>query len=313
MGSTTFYTPIHYVRLQKASKRRKIRKHISSFLRHCRGTFSQHCNSIVSSYRLRHFIFTFIGCMHNTHSNAYELEQLIPKVECYIHIKCRIRELRAIFEPMAETDNRPLNDFSLPSQDEPHSSIVPPAIQANTFKLEPPLVQIMQQNQFSRNPTEDPNLHISVFVQYVGTLKSSGANSEAIRLCLFPFSLRDRSRAWLQSLLANSITTWNELKRVFLARYLPPSKTLVLRNHITTFKQPEGESLFDAWEIYKDKTRLCHHHGLEQWLIIHTFYNSLLYNTRMTIDIATGGALMNKPFEEAYQLIKSLESLPMGN
>jgi len=30
--------------------------------------------------------------------------------------------------------------------------------------------------------------------------------------------------------------------------------------------------------------RACPHHGLEQWLIIHTFYNGVLYNTRMTID-----------------------------
>lgn len=78
----------------------------------------------------------------------------------------------------------------------------------------------------------------------------------------------------------------------------------MLRNHITTFKQTEGESLFDAWERYKDMVRLCPHHRLEQRLIIHTFYNGLLYNTRMTIDVVVGGALMNKPFEEAYQLIE---------
>ena len=52
--------------------------------------------------------------------------------------------------------------------------------------------------------------------------------------------------------------------------------------------------------------RLCPHHGLEEWLIIHTFYNGLLYNTRLTIDIAAGGALMDKPYHDGYQLIKSM-------
>jgi hypothetical protein len=41
-------------------------------------------------------------------------------------------------------------------------------------------------------------------------------------------------------------------------------------------------------------------------LIIHTFYNGLLYNTRMTIDAAAGGALMDKPYNEAHKLIESM-------
>ena len=52
--------------------------------------------------------------------------------------------------------------------------------------------------------------------------------------------------------------------------------------------------------------RLCPHHGLEEWLIIHTFYNGLLYNTRLTIDAAAGGALMDKPYTEVNQLIESM-------
>lgn len=47
----------------------------------------------------------------------------------------------------------------------------------------------MHQTKFSSNPTEDPNLHFSVFVQFANTLKSNGVDSEAIRLHLFPFSL----------------------------------------------------------------------------------------------------------------------------
>lgn len=46
------------------------------------------------------------------------------------------------------------------------------------------------------------------------------------------------------------------------------------------------------------------HHGIEKQLIIHKFYNGLLYNARMTIDVAAGQALMNKPFVDAYTLIE---------
>jgi len=49
--------------------------------------------------------------------------------------------------------------------------------------------------------------------------------------------------------------------------------------------------------------RLCPRHGLEKWLIVHTFYNSLSYTTKMIVDAAAGGALMNKNYTEAYTLI----------
>lgn len=102
--------------------------------------------------------------MTNTRSHKEKLEQLIPKIVCYINLKCRIYELRAIFEPRGEADNRPLKDYAVLSQDESHSSIVPPAIQGNSFELKPSLIQIMKQKQFYGNPTEDPNLHLYVFV-----------------------------------------------------------------------------------------------------------------------------------------------------
>lgn len=101
--------------------------------------------------------------------------------------------------------------------------------------------------------------------------------------------------------------TWNELKKASLVRYFLPSKTAQLKNHITCFRHNDNESIFDAWERYNNIMRAFPHHGLEEkWLIIHTFYNGLLYNTRMTIDFSVGGALINKPFDDAYALIKSM-------
>lgn len=52
--------------------------------------------------------------------------------------------------------------------------------------------------------------------------------------------------------------------------------------------------------------RLCPQHGLEQWLIIHTFNNVLLYNTKMNLNATDGVSLMDNPSEDAYQLIKNM-------
>jgi len=36
-------------------------------------------------------------------------------------------------------------------------------------------------------------------------------------------------------------------------------------SHIT---QREDESLYEAWEQFKDLLRLCQHHGLQKWMLV---------------------------------------------
>ena len=57
--------------------------------------------------------------------------------------------------------------------------------------------------------------------------------------------------------------------------------------------QLDGESLYEAWERYKDLQRKCPHYDLPDWLIVQTFYNGLTHSVRITIDATAGGALMD--------------------
>ena len=84
-------------------------------------------------------------------------------------------------------------------------------------------------------PFEDPDLHLSVFLEVCNTLKINGASADAIRVCLFLVSLRDKATAWLHSLPLGSIMMWDELTKAFLANFFPPSKMASLRNQITSF------------------------------------------------------------------------------
>ena len=144
-----------------------------------------------------------------------------PLAEPERYTRTRLLLIR-IKKAMAENrDRRPLKEFAQPSDEEPSSSIVNPLIPANNFELKPSLLQLVQQNQFAGLSTENPNQHLKVFIQLAETFKSNGASPDTIRLRLYPFSLRNRARSWLDSLPANSITTWEDLRRVFLARYFP--------------------------------------------------------------------------------------------
>ena len=53
---------------------------------------------------------------------------------------------------------------------------------------------MVQQSQSGDSSMEDPNLELVVFLEVCDTLKINGASTDAIRVCLFLFSLGDKVR-----------------------------------------------------------------------------------------------------------------------
>ncbi|EOY26223.1 Uncharacterized protein TCM_027661 [Theobroma cacao] len=157
-----------------------------------------------------------------------------------------------------------------------HSSIRRLAIQVNNFEIKLPIIQMIQTSiQFGRSPNDDLNAYIVNFLEICDTFKHNGVTNDVIRLRLFPFSLRDKIKSWLNSLIASFISTRDDLAQKFLAKLFPPTKTANMWNGITSFVQFNPESLYEAWE-------------------------------RTTIDATTSGALMDKSIDEAYDLLKEI-------
>jgi len=148
--------------------------------------------------------------------------EFVPEIERFLHK--RVREAQNNNDM---TEERTLKEYATLSTEEPHAIIVYPTVEGNNFEIKPALIYLVQQNQ------------------------------EAVRLHLFPFSLRDRASAWFHSLEVGSITSWNQMRRAFLTRFFPLSKTAQLRARLYQFAQKDGESLYDAWERFKEMLRIC--------------------------------------------------------
>lgn len=73
-----------------------------------------------------------------------------------------------------------------------------------------------------------------------------------------------------------------------------------------TFRQMNGESLYDAWEKIKDLTRKIPQHGFSDEIVQQTFYLGLYIATRSVLDAAAGGSLTNLTDEEPYQKIEDM-------
>ncbi|CAM8987092.1 unnamed protein product [Rhodiola kirilowii] len=160
---------------------------------------------------------------------------------------------------------RTLGDYTTPRVTGFQSAIAPPGIENNTWELKTGLIQMVQNNQFSGRVNEDPHQHLKRFVQMCNTVKTNGVPPESYYLRLFPFSLSDKASRWLDSHAEGTFTTWNRLAEAFLQQYFPPSKTAHFRSKIISFRSIDGETLYASWERYKELTRMCPHHNLEQW------------------------------------------------
>ncbi|CAN6458761.1 unnamed protein product [Victoria cruziana] len=111
--------------------------------------------------------------------------------------------------------------------------------------------------------SEDPYHHLDEFLDVCATVKISHVDDEALRLRLFPFSLKEGARDWLKSIPPSvSIATWEELQREFLKKYFPIGKTNHYKKAISIFAALEGESFHQAWERMKDLLRKCPHHQI---------------------------------------------------
>ena len=133
-----------------------------------------------------------------------------------------------------------------------YSAIKPPAINANDFELKPALITMVQQNQFTGHPTENPSEHLGRFLRIAYSIKVSGVKPEVIQLQLFPFSLRDMAITWFNSLPLESVNTWEELMRAYFNKFFIPSLQSKQRREIINSKHEGDEDRHIAWRDFAE-------------------------------------------------------------
>nr|GEX44444.1 reverse transcriptase domain-containing protein [Tanacetum cinerariifolium] len=168
-----------------------------------------------------------------------------------------------------------IKEFCQPSLNGRGGPIAPIAIQATNFGLKNDIIQQVQNScQFHGLPGDDANKHLDKFLHVTQSNKVNGVTDDALRLYIFPHSLTHHATAWFDRLSRNSINTFEQMAKMFLEKYFPPSMVTKLTNEITNFRQRPDESLFKAWERYKLSIDRCPNHNMLPVTQIDTFYKA---------------------------------------
>ncbi|GKB07965.1 reverse transcriptase domain-containing protein [Tanacetum coccineum] len=216
-------------------------------------------------------------------------------------------ELRTIIETHVATmaDTRTMSKLIQAPTEEYGDMIVIPAILAENFELKVGLLQLVTSSQFHGFERDDPHAHICWFNKITSTLKYKNVPHDAIKLMLFPFSLKGATRIWLKKEPPRSILTWEDLVSKFVNYFFPPSKTTNLKNDNMNFQQKFDETFSEAWDRFKDLLRKCPHHGFSKLHQIDTFYNVLTQSDQDSQNAAAGGNLLNRTPRDALTIIEN--------
>ncbi|KAK4276324.1 hypothetical protein QN277_019285 [Acacia crassicarpa] len=196
-------------------------------------------------------------------------------------------------------------EFGIPDLNKLNSAITQLTVNDGYFEIKIVMVQMINAaEQFEGLVDEDLHSHLRAFMEICDSFIILRVTLDAIRIKLFPFSLRGKARKWLNNLPANSVTSWEDLGRIFLLHFSPPTRNAQLRKDIASFKQNPKKLAHKAWNQFKNLVSSCPQNGLQEWAQLETFYCGLSSKTQSFVDACANGSILMQPYNKASQLLE---------
>lgn len=137
-------------------------------------------------------------------------------------------------------------------------------------------------------------------------LRPEGITEDHIKLRAFSFSLQGAAKDWLYYLESKFVTSWNELKRVFLEIFFHASRSASIIKDICGIRHVDMESLTEYWGRFKQLVSSFPQHQISEQLLIRYFYEGFLSMDRNILYDGRGGALVDKTLVVSKALIENM-------
>ncbi|GJT47117.1 reverse transcriptase domain-containing protein, partial [Tanacetum coccineum] len=121
-----------------------------------------------------------------------------------------------------DPDDQPMWESAKTVAPTPNSAIGQPDVDDN-FVINSTYLKIIRENKFDGILQADQHDHIREFLAICDMFKYGETQSEAVKLLIFPLSLCDKAKTWFNELNEESITSWEQMKKVFINIFFSPS------------------------------------------------------------------------------------------
>ncbi|GJT96291.1 reverse transcriptase domain-containing protein [Tanacetum coccineum] len=204
-------------------------------------------------------------------------------------------------EEMAET----MEQYTSKTRPDYGSGVARPKIDNKyQFELKGQFLKELRENTFSGSENEDANEHIEKVLKIVDLFHVPNIIVDQLMLRVFPIYLNRVTARWLRNEPTCSIKTWEDLKTKFLNKYCPPGRTAKKMEEINNFQQEPDETLYQAWERFKELLMKCPQHYLTEMQEVILFYNGLDVPTRQILD--SRGVVPTKTAADAKTAIQEM-------
>ncbi|GJR26970.1 retrovirus-related pol polyprotein from transposon TNT 1-94 [Tanacetum coccineum] len=126
------------------------------------------------------------------------------------------RHFLDIFQNYDPMDDEPMWVIDRVVAPTPGSAITIPKT-TNEFYIKGNHLTLVKGNQFDGRTKTDPHKHIHEFLGICNMFKYRDTENEAVRLMMFPLSLTEEAKTWLDELNEGTIETWDELRTTFIS------------------------------------------------------------------------------------------------
>ena len=155
-------------------------------------------------------------------------------------------------------------------------------------------------------------IHIREFEEVYNTFKEETTIVDLMRLKLFPFTLKDIAKLWLNSLRSRSIRNWTEMQTEFLKKFSSTHRTNSLKRQISTFSANENEKFYACCERYMEPLDACPDYGFDTWLMVSYFYDGISPTMKQFLETMCGGDFLSKNPEEALDFLSYVAEASKG-
>ncbi|GJZ74951.1 hypothetical protein Tco_0639416 [Tanacetum coccineum] len=226
-------------------------------------------------YRLNRY-----AVMHDTDSSEFSPPSTILEQH-----KEEQTEEELTKEEITKTKTETMEQYMSKTRDNCGSGVARPRFEDNAqFDLKGQILKELHDNTFSGSDLEDVNEHIEKVMDIVDLFHVPNTTQDQIMLRVFHMSLTGAASRWLINEPSGSIKTWVELKTKFLNKYCPPARTTKKMEAINNFQQEAEETIFQAWERFKELLIKCPQHYLTDMMEVILSYNRLDIPTRQILD-----------------------------